>query len=116
MLVALRAYVNEHLDDWDRFAGALPYGYNTQIHSAMRLGPLEVTVSRPPVRLTIQNMASTSEPHPRLQGEQFLARLKSVMATASKNIRGAQARYKDLRLKTFDAKRLFFWSLRPINE
>ncbi len=31
ILAALRAYETEHLDDWDRFASAISYGYNTQV-------------------------------------------------------------------------------------
>ncbi len=39
-------------------------------------------------------MATTGETQPRLEREQFLARLKALMGTANRNLRQAQARYK----------------------
>ncbi len=38
-------------------------------------------------------MATPGEPQPRLQREQFLARLKALMGTANGNLRQAQVRY-----------------------
>ncbi len=64
VLAALRGYVTEHLDDWDRFASAISYGYNTQVHRATGFSPLELTVSRPPIHLAIQNAATPGEPQP----------------------------------------------------
>ncbi len=86
--------MTEHLVDWDRFASAISYGYNTQVHRATGFSPLDLTVSRPPVHLAIQNVATPGEPQPRLQREQFLARLKALMGTANGNLRQAQVRYK----------------------
>lgn len=94
ILAALRAYVADHLDDWDRFAGALSYGYNTQVHRATGFSPLDLTVSRPPVHLAMQNVATGGHTKHRLHREQFLARLKEMMKSAGSSLRRAQARYK----------------------
>ncbi len=94
ILVALRAYVTDHLDILDRFANALSYGHNTQVHRSTGFSPMELTVSRPPVHLAMQNVATAGESGYRLQSGQFLARRKALMSAPNGNFRVAQVRYK----------------------
>ncbi len=54
---------------------------------------MELTVSRPPVYLAMQNVATSGEPDYRMHQEQFLARLKALISAANDNLCLAQARY-----------------------
>ncbi len=84
----------ENLDDWERFATGLSYGYNSQLHRSTGFSPMELTVSRLPVHFSIQKVATAGESDYLLQREQFLARLKALMSAANVNLCLAQARYK----------------------
>ncbi len=65
---------------------------------------MELTLSRPPVHLAMQNVATAGELDYRLQREQFLARLKALTSAANGNLRVAQARYKAVRASAEDIR------------
>ena len=48
-LSMVRNYVNDNQTDWDRYAGALSYAYNTHIHRSTLTTPFDLILSRPPV-------------------------------------------------------------------
>ena len=48
ILAMLRNYVNEHQNDWDRYATALKYAYNNPVHHSTGTTPFSLVFSRPP--------------------------------------------------------------------
>ena len=48
ILSMLRCYVEEHQNDWDRYASALTYAYNNHVHRSTGITPFERILSRPP--------------------------------------------------------------------
>ena len=48
ILSMLRCYVEEHQNDWDRYASALAYEYNNHVHMSTGTTPFELILSRPP--------------------------------------------------------------------
>ena len=96
LLSALRKYVAEDLRDWDKFANAITYGYNTQVHRSTGVAPFDLVLSRPPTHLAVENteqMDKDSLSH-RQQQSRFLQRIAALMNTASEKIKLAQMRYK----------------------
>ena len=47
ILAMIRNYVNEHQDDWDRYATALTYAYNNHVHRPTGTTPFSLVLSRP---------------------------------------------------------------------
>jgi len=104
ILAGLRHFIAEDQKDWDSFSGALTYAYNTTVHRATGLAPVDLVLTRPPISLLAEKAESVdfdgvppSETHRR-----FIARLESLMATAMPRLQQAQARYKadfDLRVR-----------------
>ena len=55
ILVMLRNYVNEHQDDWDRYAKALTYAYNNHVHRSTGTTPFSLVLSRPPPEFSLHH-------------------------------------------------------------
>jgi transposase InsO family protein len=54
ILAALRAYVVKRQDDWDKYTSAVTFAYNCRVHSSLGITPFELTLSRPPLTLSLQ--------------------------------------------------------------
>ena len=50
----LRNYVDEHQNDWDRYATALTYAYNCHVHRSTDTTPFNLVLSRPPPEFSLQ--------------------------------------------------------------
>jgi len=101
LLAALRHYVLEHPREWDEFTPALTYAYNTQIHRITGFAPFELVLSRPPPHLSLKARPDLSAVSNRATlYKRWVARLKQLLETASRNSASAQARYK----RDFDAR------------
>ena len=48
ILAMLRNYVNEHQNDWDRYATAITYSYNCHMQRSTKKTPFNLVLSRPP--------------------------------------------------------------------
>lgn len=96
LLSALRRYVAEELNDWDKFSDAITYGYNTQVHRSTGLSPFDLVLSRTPVHLSLENTPSLSAETltPNQHRTRFRKRLRELMTFAMKKIKMAQAKYK----------------------
>lgn len=67
ILAAIRLYVGDHPDDWEPYAEAITYAYNTKPHLTMGLAPFELALARSPLRLSIEQLPSLGPaPTPRL--------------------------------------------------
>ena len=94
ILKALRHYVAEHPKDWDIFTDALTYAYNTQTHSATKLSPFELVLSRPPRALSLHREPQVEEIGTAQYHTKWQSWLKSLMNTARTEMRKSQLRYK----------------------
>ena len=107
LLSGLRHFCSEHGRDWDQFSDAITYAYNTTVHRATNMSPMQFVFTRPLPSLVLTNAETIDDSAfgPRQQAELFAERLKKLMATASTQLRSAQLRYKrdfDKHVRTFN--------------
>jgi hypothetical protein len=95
ILAALRAYVAKLQDDWDENTSAVAFAYNCRIYSSLGMTPFELTISRPPLSLSLQSETRKEEVTPRTAKQKFLERLKTLRIRAGGNLHQAQAKYKE---------------------
>jgi Integrase core domain/Chromo (CHRromatin Organisation MOdifier) domain len=95
ILAALRAYVAKRQDDWDDYTSAVTFAYNCRVHSSLGMPPFELTLSRPPLTLSLQAGPRKEEVTPRTAKQEFLERLKTLRIRAGGNLHQAQVRYKE---------------------
>ena len=57
----LRCYVDDNPQDWDRYAPALTYAYNTAVHRSTGTTPFDLVLSRPPPSFTNNIITGSSE-------------------------------------------------------
>eukprot|EP00171_Calliarthron_tuberculosum_P023733 IDg23733t1 len=55
MLSSLRRFIADHPKDWDIYTDALTYAYNTQAHSSTGYAPMELTISRLPPHMEMED-------------------------------------------------------------
>ena len=64
LAAALRAYVSDNCTDWDIYAPAVTFAYNTQVHSTTGLRPFDLVLSRNIPSLTLEPPAQAETvPH-----------------------------------------------------
>ncbi len=97
---SIKAYLEDHPNDWDLFTGALTFAYNCQPHSATAIAPFELVLSRPPPSLAFNNQPRFSSDNPNDFANRWRAWLKKTLVEAKTKLDAAQARYK----KNFDAR------------
>jgi transposase InsO family protein len=73
ILAALRAYAAKRQDDWDD-TSAVTFAYNCRVHRSLGMPPFELTLSRPPLTLSLQAGPREEEVSPRTAKQEFLER------------------------------------------
>ena len=86
----LRCYVDDNPQDWDRYAPALTYAYNTAVHRSTGTTPFDLVLSRPPPSFTNNIITGSSE----RSDMTFAQRLRDSIDRARSHMDKAQARYK----------------------
>ena len=94
ILAMLRNYVNDHQDDWDRYAEGLTFAYNCHVHRATGTTPFDLVLSRPPPEMTLQHRVNKRPKPTNLEKADFLARLQEAMQRAQTRLEKTQSRYK----------------------
>ena len=90
----VRNYVNENQSDWDVYAYALGYAYNTHVHRSTGTTPFELILSRPPPDFSLHHTVK-KRPRPEASTKaDFLNRLSSSLEGARSRLKKSQARYK----------------------
>ena len=97
ILAMLRNYVNEHQNDWDHYAGALTYAYNSHVHRTTGTTPFSLVLSRPPepfasyhsIRSIRKSKTTTEDDRRNLQ-----YRLDVAISNAAIELKRQQERYK----------------------
>ena len=99
----LRNCVNEHQNDWDKFATVLTYAYNNHVHRSTGTTPFDLVLSRPPPAFSLyQNSRGNRKPTGE-QREHFVEQLDRTLAKAYDRLIKTQRRYKrdfDKRVRT----------------
>ncbi len=95
---AIKAYLEEHPNDWDLYTRALTYAYNCQPHSATAIAPFELVLARPPPSLAYNTQPRFAADNPKDFGTRWRAWLKKALVEAKSKLDASQARYK----KNFD--------------
>eukprot|EP00171_Calliarthron_tuberculosum_P022605 IDg22605t1 len=55
ILSSPRRFIADHPKDWDLYTDALTYAYNTQAHSSTGYAPMELTISRLPPHMAMED-------------------------------------------------------------
>eukprot|EP00171_Calliarthron_tuberculosum_P018817 IDg18817t1 len=55
ILSSLRRFIADHPKDWDLYTDALTYAYNTQAHSSTGYAPMDLTISRLPPHMAMED-------------------------------------------------------------
>ena len=79
ILAMLRNYVNEHQDDWDRYATVLTYAYNNHVHRTTGTTPFDLVLSRPPSAFSLYHSPTSRKAQTTEQREDYLDRLEGTI-------------------------------------
>ena len=92
----LRNYVNEHQNDWDRYAKALTYSYNCLVHRSTNTTPFNLELSRPPPEFSLHRSVKLRAPPIAEQKNDYARRLDDGIQTAYSRLMKTktQQRYK----------------------
>ena len=100
ILNMLRCYVEEHQTDWDRYASALTYAYNNDVHRSTGTTPFQLVLSRPPPPFSLhRSLRQRPDPNKATRHE-FLVNLDAAIQRAYVRLKKSQQRYK----RDFDAR------------
>ena len=102
ILAMLRNYVNEHQNDWDRYATALTYSYNCHVHRSTNTTPFNLVLSHPPPEFSLHHSVKLRDPPTAEQKNDYPKRMDNVIQTAYSRLMKTQQRYKrdfDRRIK-----------------
>ena len=94
----LRNYVNEHQKDWDTYASALTYAYNTHVHRSTNTTPFDLVLSRPPPPYAAYHSIRSIRRNGPTDGDtrkDFRHRLDVAISNAKVSLRKVQDRYKN---------------------
>ena len=94
LLSMLRNYVNDNQDDWDVYASALTYAYNTHVHRTTGTTPFDLILSRPPPPYATHHSVKRRATPDAFTKQDFLRRITDTIDMAGKRLHSAQARYK----------------------
>ena len=98
----LQNYLNEHQNDWDRYATALTYSYNCHVHRSTNTTPFNLMLSRPPPKFSQHHSVKLRTPPTAEQKNDYARRLEDVLQTPYSRLMKTQQRYKrnfDRRIK-----------------
>ena len=90
----LRNYVNENQNDWDRYASALTFAYNTHVHSSTGTTPFDLILTNPPPPLALHTSVTNRELPDGGGRATYVRELATTMDNAYRTLKAAQARYK----------------------
>ena len=103
ILAMLRDYINEHQDDWDKYATSLTYAYSNQFHRSTGTTPFSLIFSSPPPEFSWHH-SIRSRPWPtQEQRNDYVKPLDDAIQHAFTRPLATQARYKryfDKRIRT----------------
>ena len=91
---ALRAYVGDNQTDWDVYAPAISFAYNTQVHSTTGMRPFDLVLSRDISSLTLEQPPQDEAVEPKQIRKRWLNKLQHLMKQHKLSVQKAQARYK----------------------
>jgi hypothetical protein len=94
-LNALHTYVAKIQADWDDYASAITYGYNSRIHASLSFAPLELVLSRPPPPLALEQPIGKDNGTPEEEKRRLVHRLKELVPLAKERLVEAQRKYKE---------------------
>ena len=94
ILAMLRNYVNEHQNDWDRYATALTYAYNKHVHRSTGTTPFSLVLSRPPPEFSLHHTVRSRTRPTQEQRNEYVRRLDDTIEHAYTRLVATQARYK----------------------
>ena len=109
ILAAIRHYVADSQRDWDEWLDPITYAYNMQVHRSTGTTPFDLVLSRHPPPLLVEEDMLEHVPHESARDrrarisyakQEFLTKLRELVAKASQNLARTQARYK----RNFDAR------------
>ena len=94
ILAMLRNYVNEHQNNWDRYATALTYAYNNHVHRSTSTTPFSLVLSRPPPEFSLHHTVRSRTRPTQEQRNDYVRRLDDTIEHAYIRLLATQARYK----------------------
>ena len=94
ILAMLRNYVNEHQDDWDRYATALTYAYNNHVHRSTGTPPFSLVLSRPPPEFSLHHSIRSRAQPTQDQRNDYVRRIDDSIQHVYTRLLATQARYK----------------------
>ena len=94
IIAMLRNYVNEHQDDWDRYATALTYAYNNHVHRSTGTTSFSLVLSRPPPEFSLHHSIRSRARPTQDQRNDYVKRLDDSIQHAYTRLLATQARYK----------------------
>ena len=100
ILSMLRNYVNEHQDDWERYATALKYAYNNHVHRSAGTTPFSLVLSRTPPEFSLRHTVRSRTRPTQEQRNDYVRRLDDTMEHAYNLLLATQARY----MRDFDKR------------
>ena len=93
-LSMLRCYVEEHQDDWDRYASALTYAYNNHVHRSTGTTPFELILSRSPPPFSFHKAIRQRPAMDKRDRHEFLRQLDEAIQKAYGRLKRSQKRQK----------------------
>ena len=102
ILGMLRNYVDEHQNDWVRYATALAYSYNCHVHRSTNTTRFNLVLSRPAPKFSLYHSVKLRTPPTAERNNDYAKRLEDVIQTAYSRLRKTQRRYRgdfDQRMK-----------------
>eukprot|EP00171_Calliarthron_tuberculosum_P009252 IDg9252t1 len=61
ILSSIRRFIAEHSKDWDIYTDMLTYAYDTQAHFSTGYAPMELTISRLPLHMAMENYSKPTK-------------------------------------------------------
>ena len=94
ILAMLRNYVNEHQDDWDRYATALTYAYKNQVHRSTVTTPFYLVLSRPLPEFSLHHSIRSCARPTQEQRNDYVRRFDDSIQHVYTKLLATQAQYK----------------------
>ncbi|CDF40057.1 unnamed protein product [Chondrus crispus] len=96
LVSTLRHYLADNQRDWDQYTDALTYGYYCTANRMIGMRPFDLVLSGTPSPLSLQQTPLLDPSASRVQVKmRYLAWLRSLISTASRNLLAGQERYKN---------------------
>lgn len=93
LVAMLRNYVNDHQDDWEKFASALAYTYNCHVNCSTAIRPFDLLLSRPRPDFTLYQSVVDCSRSNRESRDKFFRREEETIGTALNALQRNLERY-----------------------